>query len=127
MSLKTAAEEYFSNLNSIAARIYTDFEETKSSYDKLWATLSEKEQQDILSESIIKPEISIKYCSKENKSKADYAVKLIFDDHCSYRDEHSGPFSFKTQSQRDLSIFQTDKPKVISDNKAKMSKPKPKV
>lgn len=127
MSVKTAAEEYFSNLNSIAARLYTDLEETKSSYDKLWTTLSEKEQQDILSESIIKPEISIKYCSKENKSKTDYAVKLIFDDHCSYWDEHSGPFTFRTQSQRDLSIFQTEKPKVISEKKAKTVKPKPKV
>ncbi|XP_018565899.1 uncharacterized protein C1orf198 homolog [Anoplophora glabripennis] len=127
MSLKTAADEYFSNLNSIAARLYTDLEETKSSYDKLWTTLSEKEQQDILSESIIKPEISIQYSSKEKKSKNDYAVKLIFDDHCSYRDEHSGPFSFRTQSQRDLNIFQTDKPKVISEKKLKVTKPKAKI
>ncbi|KAJ8955526.1 hypothetical protein NQ318_001355 [Aromia moschata] len=117
MSLKTTADEYFSSLNSIASRLYSDLNETKSSYEELWSTLSDKEQQDILSESIIKPEVSIKYGSKEENPKAYYAVKLIFDDHCSYRDEHSGPFSFRTQSQRDLSIFQTDKPNGTSYNK----------
>ncbi|KAJ8920682.1 hypothetical protein NQ315_004821 [Exocentrus adspersus] len=122
MSLKSVAEDYFSKLNSIAARLHTDLEETKSSYDKLWATLSEKDQQEILSESIIKPEISIRYDSKkECSTQMDYAVKLVFDDHCSYRDEHSAPFSFKTQSQRDLSIFHSDKPKALQ-NKTKSSK-----
>lgn len=128
MSLKTVADEYFSNLNPIASRLYTDLQETKSSYEELWTTLSEKEQQTILSESIIKPEISIKYFSAgpeaENRK---YGVKVIFDDHCSYRDEHSGPFTFRTQSQRDLSLFASEKPKQSIECKTRIHKPKVKV
>lgn len=127
MSLKSAAEEYFSNLNPIASRLYSDFQEVKSSYEELWCTLPEKEQQDILSESIIKPEVSLRYVAKEESLKSNYAVKFVIDDHCSYRDEHSGPFSFRTKSQRDLTIFQTDKPKVLPASQTKHPKAKKKV
>lgn len=126
MSLKRVADEYFSNLNPTASRLFKDLQETKSSYEELWETLSDKEQKKILSESIIKPEVCIKYYKEaletENKK---YASKIIFDDHCSYRDEHSGPFSFRTQSQRDLSLFQ-DKPKQNTE-KVRVHKPKAKV
>ncbi|XP_074030958.1 uncharacterized protein C1orf198 homolog [Leptinotarsa decemlineata] len=122
MALKRTADEYFRSMNSIATRLYEDMEDTKLSYEDLWSTLSEKEQQIIISESIIKPEISIKYTPREDDTKIEYATKLIFDDNCSYRDEHSGPFCFKTQSQRDLSIIQTDPPKCFSETKTKASK-----
>lgn len=110
MSLKSIAEEYFSNLNPIASRMFQDMDETKMSYQELWPSLSEDQQKQILSESIIKPEVSIKYGScEEDKDNSKYAVKLIIEDNCSYRDEHSGPFSFRTQSQRDLSIVGKEK------------------
>lgn len=126
MSLKSVADEYFSNLNPTASRLYKDLQETKSSYEELWATLSEKEQQTILSESIIKPEVCIKYCTGTSETENQkYASKIVFDDHCSYRDEHSGPFSFRTQSQRDLSFFK-DKPK-NNNEKVRIHKPKAKV
>ncbi|CAH2013638.1 unnamed protein product [Acanthoscelides obtectus] len=64
MSLKSAAENYFSSINPIASRLYSDLNEIKSSYEDLWNTLPEKEQQEILTDSIIKPEISIKYLKK---------------------------------------------------------------
>lgn len=128
MSLQRIADEYFSNLNPIAARIYTDLQETKSSYEELWNTLSEKEQNIILSESIIKPEVSIKYCTNVNETEnKKYAVKIIFDDQCSYMDEHSSPFSFRTQSQRDLSLIQTEKPKQNTESKSQAYEPKSKV
>lgn len=128
MSLQKIADEYFSNLNPIATRLYTDLQETKSSYEGLWATLSEKEQQTILSESVIKPEVSVKYfTSSQETENTKYAMKVIFDDHCSYKDEHSGPFSFRTQSQRDLSLFLADKPKQMTESKVRVSKPKMKV
>lgn len=112
MALKTVAEEYFGSINPIAARIRTDMEEIKSSYEELWFTLSEDEKEHILCESIIKPEVLLKYGPQEGKEeRSQYATKLVIDDHCSYRDEHSGPFSFRTQSQRDLSIFQKEKKK----------------
>lgn len=109
MSLESAAENYFSKLNPIASRMYVDMTETKLSYEGLWSRITEKEQKDILSESIIKPEILIKYKPKqENQVCNEFSTKFIFDDNCSYRDEHSGPFSFRSQSQRDLTVFKTD-------------------
>lgn len=107
MSLQSSAEEYFSTLNSMASRLHTDMTETKLAYEDLWNNLKYKEQQQILSESIIKPEVCLRYASVHPEMVEEkYAVKLVVDDNCSYyRDEHSGPFSFKTQSQRDLTIF----------------------
>ncbi|XP_072376997.1 uncharacterized protein C1orf198 homolog [Diabrotica undecimpunctata] len=120
MALKNLAEDYFKNLNSISSRLHHDLEEVKSSYESLWSTIPEKEQQAILTESIIKPEISIKYLRPSEHTKNSYAVKMIFDENCSYRDEHSGPFSFKTQSQRDLSIFSKERGSACTDYKTKL-------
>lgn len=106
MSLKNVAEEYFSKINTMANRLYLDMQETKTAYEDLWNTLSHKEQEQVLSESIIKPEISLRYKDIEYKATQEqFATKLIVDDNCSFQDEHSGPFSFKTPSQRDLTIF----------------------
>ncbi|KAK5645993.1 hypothetical protein RI129_004457 [Pyrocoelia pectoralis] len=108
MSLQNEAEKYFSKLNPIARRLHVDLNTTKAAYDKLWSTLTENEQNQILTESIIKPEVCLKYnvthLNTENKN--NYALKVISDDNFSYRDEHSAPFSFRTPSQRDLRLFE---------------------
>lgn len=111
MSLNNIAQEYFSNLNSMAARICVDMNETKAAYDNLWTQLTDDEKNQILTESIIKPEISLKYDIEQNNVPLPnhYGAKLVVDDTCSYRDEHSAPFSFRTQSQRDLTLFQGEK------------------
>uniref|UniRef100_A0A6P7GI71 Uncharacterized protein C1orf198 homolog n=1 Tax=Diabrotica virgifera virgifera TaxID=50390 RepID=A0A6P7GI71_DIAVI len=112
--------DIFDTRENTEVRLHHDLEEVKSSYESLWSTIPEKEQQAILTESIIKPEISIKYIRPPEHTKNSYAVKMIFDENCSYRDEHSGPFSFKTQSQRDLSIFSKEKGSVCTDYKTKL-------
>lgn len=128
MSLQSLADEYFSNLNSTASRLYTDLQETKSTYEELWSTLSEKEQQTILSESIIKPEVLIKYYKTKPETECrKFALKLVLDDNCSYRDEHSGPFTFRTQSQRDLNLFHDEKPKQLGEHRGRIHKPRTKV
>lgn len=127
MSLNTIAEDYFKNLNSISTRLYHDLEEVKSTYEDLWENIPQKEQQIILSDSVIKPELIIKYNPTEKKIEEDFAVKVIFEENCSYRDEHSGPFSFKTQSQRDLSILCNKKSEYFTENKIKLPVIKPKV
>ncbi|XP_050295179.1 uncharacterized protein C1orf198 homolog [Anthonomus grandis grandis] len=124
MDLKSTAAEYFSKLNPIASRIYADLQETKGAYEDLWNHLSQDEQDQILTESIIKPEVSVKYSSPDVTISKEYAVKVVVDDHCSYRDEHSGPFSFRTRSQRNLTVFQGEPLKTkVRENKVK---PKPK-
>lgn len=106
MPLKDVAEEYFSKINSMATRIHLDMVETKEAYENLWDTLTYKEQDEVLSDTIIKPEVSLRYNAADRETCADqYAVKLIVDENCLYRDEHSGPFSFKTPSQRNLLLF----------------------
>ncbi|XP_060519028.1 uncharacterized protein C1orf198 homolog [Cylas formicarius] len=128
MALANIAEEYFSSLNPMAARLSTDLKEIKSTYENLWETFSEDEKQQILTESIIKSDVLIKYKSKQNHVKNEYAMKIVVDDHCSYRDEHSAPFSFRTQSQRNLNIFQSEKSKgkkIVEPNSSILQKPKP--
>ncbi|EFA03289.1 uncharacterized protein C1orf198 homolog [Tribolium castaneum] len=121
MALEQIAEEYFSQLNPMARRMYADMKETKSAYEDLWESISEKEQKQLLSESIITPEVLLKYKQNEiEESVSEYAVKLIIDDHCTYQDEHSGPFSFKTRSQRNLTLFEAEeKPKPVVKHKPK--------
>ncbi|KAK9869582.1 hypothetical protein WA026_003334 [Henosepilachna vigintioctopunctata] len=118
MDLRKHAEEYFSTINPIASRIYNDINQTKAAYENLWNTLSPDEQEQVLNESIIKPDVQIKYQIQETtrREKQQYSVKMIIDDNnCSYRDEHSAPFSFKTKSQRDLTIFAVPKDRNVKN------------
>lgn len=129
MSLQSVAEQYFSKLNSMASRLHADMTETKLAYEDLWGTLKFDEQQQILSESVIKPEICLRYSSAETKPiEEKYAAKVIVDDNgLYYRDEHSAAFSFKTPSQRDLTVFSKSeedirekKPVVLPQKKQKV-------
>ncbi|XP_034475532.1 uncharacterized protein LOC117782586 [Drosophila innubila] len=52
---------YFANLNPVAEKIAFDIREVKSAYDHVWLTLSSIEQDDILNDTIIRPEITIRY------------------------------------------------------------------
>lgn len=118
MPLTEAADEYFSQINPIASRIYADFQDTKNSYECLWKTLSFDEQTQILNESIIKPEITLQYNLKpvhaqSNIKSESFANKRIIDENVSYRDEHSAPFSFKSLSQADLRLFAGDPGKKV--------------
>lgn len=128
MALQEVAAEYFKNLNPIATRLCDDLNEAKEDYEKLWGKLSDREKDQILNERIITPEIMLKY----NKGKElevepiKYATKVVMDDHCSYTDEHSAPFSFRTPSQRDLTLFQKEivkeEPKKIIIKKGSVKK-----
>ncbi|XP_065365203.1 uncharacterized protein LOC135958239 [Calliphora vicina] len=56
-----AIEEYFAQLNPIAKRIAYDINDTKANYGQLWDTLDYHEQNDIINDTLIKPEISLRY------------------------------------------------------------------
>lgn len=124
MSVERTAEEYFSGINSIARRMYADMNETKLAYEELWDTISEKQKKEILSESIITPEVLVKYKQNGTCDIKKFAIKVIIDDHCSYQDEHSGPFSFKTQSQRDLTLFEKETVEEVRTKPLLKNKPK---
>lgn len=59
--LSETIENYFSNLNPIARKIHFDINEIKSSYEHIWKELSPNEQKDIINETLIKPEIALRY------------------------------------------------------------------
>ena len=54
-------EDYFAQLNPIAKRIAYDINDTKANYGHLWDTLDYHEQNDIINDTLIKPEISLRY------------------------------------------------------------------
>lgn len=81
MSAKTltaVAEEYFYNINPLAKRIGEDVAATKDAYEGLWNTLSLDERNQAIDETIIQPEVALKYATKslESKEFPDYYPKL---------------------------------------------------
>ncbi|KAJ9578250.1 hypothetical protein L9F63_005520 [Diploptera punctata] len=111
------AEEYFNSLNPIAERISIDVAATRSAYEDLWHTLSYKDQSQVINETIIHPEAVLKYSFyPENETEVDCYPRLqlqtgekyVTEDEggkgtgLSWRDEHSAPFMWMTQSQLNL-------------------------
>lgn len=146
------ADEYFSVLNPIAMKIKLDINETKLCYEHIWEKLSINEQIDIINETIIKPEIALRYFdlldTNEEAIETNYLYdcqnlstfnkiktgqKIILDDLIGdYRDVHSSPFSFKTKSQLNLNLFHnllepatTKVPKTIIETSSKIKKSSP--
>lgn len=67
-ALSSIAEEYFYTINPLAQRIGEDVAATKDAYEGLWNTLSLSEQNQAIDETIITPEVALKYASKKNES-----------------------------------------------------------
>lgn len=118
-TLSSRAEQYFYSINPLAQRIGEDITATKEAYEGLWNTLSTVEQSQAINETIIQPEVALKYALKKaepNKELPEWYPKLRIQTGMKYvvdetgstlrwRDEHSAPFSFMTQSQMNLSII----------------------
>ncbi|XP_012288247.1 uncharacterized protein LOC105703998 isoform X2 [Orussus abietinus] len=98
-------------------KIGEDVAATKEAYEGLWSTLSTAERNQAIDETIIQPEVALKYTLKNAEAPQDLpeyypklciqtGMKYVIDDTGStlrWRDEHSAPFSFMTQSQMNLS------------------------
>ncbi|XP_058790708.1 uncharacterized protein LOC131663936 [Phymastichus coffea] len=118
MSAKTMsaiAEDYFYSINPLAKRIGEDISASKDSFEDLWSTCIEARNKAI-DEAIIKPEVALKYASDSLEYTKDYpecypklriqtGMKYMYDETgltLRFKDEHSAPFSFMTQSQMNL-------------------------
>lgn len=148
-TLAEKAEQYFHSLNPIARRIGEDIIATKEAYEGLWNTLGIAEQNQAINETVIQPEVALKYAlHKPTKDAYEFYPKLhiqtgmkrVIDEtstvsiattrtlqtnvgvesvsitcasirhftqahRLGWRDEHSAPFSFMTQSQLNLSVI----------------------
>lgn len=121
-SLSSVAEKYFYSINPLARRIGEDIVATKDAYEGLWSTLSNAERSQAIDETIIQPEVAFKYTLKRRDQPKDTpqvypklilqtGMKYVIDETGStlrWRDEHSAPFSFMTQSQMNLSYVDSE-------------------
>lgn len=64
--LGEVAENYFNTLNPIAERISTDILAIKEAYEDLWNCLSAKERNQIINETVVHPEVLLKYTLNSN-------------------------------------------------------------
>lgn len=69
MTMNTIAEEYFYNINPLAQRIGEDVAATKEAYEGLWNTLSLSERNQAIDETIIQPEVALKYTINNENNK----------------------------------------------------------
>ncbi|XP_053698199.1 uncharacterized protein LOC128745203 [Sabethes cyaneus] len=139
-------ENYFANLNDLSRKIALDIGEIKATYEHIWDDLSYDEQMEIINETLIKPELTLKYFDNFSTSSESFkniidggddnsddrkvnlydgkslhtfqhlktGRKVIHDESVGlFRDEHSAPFSHKTKSQINLSIFPPEKEKSV--------------
>lgn len=147
-TLTARAEQYFYSINPIAQRIGEDITATKEAYEGLWNTLSTAERNQAINETIIQPEVALKYTLKKieltkelpewyPKLRIQTGMKYVIDETGSvssnvvnayetlniqqidnlflialqtlrWRDEHSAPFSFMTQSQMNLNLIDSN-------------------
>lgn len=141
---KDFVENYFANLNDLSKKIALDIGEIKATYEHIWDDLSSEEQVEIINETLIKPELTLKYFDNFSISSDSFCNiidgtdensddrkvnlydgktlqtfqylktgrKVIHEESIGlYRDEHSSPFSHKTKSQINLTIFPPEKEK----------------
>ncbi|XP_059046855.1 uncharacterized protein C1orf198 homolog [Achroia grisella] len=130
MALSAIADEYFRNMNPIATKIHEDIVEAKTSYENIWETLTEKEKVEIINESIIKPEIALRYALLDTLEfdlndppvrkddlmsffGREHGQRVIQDENVSYKDEHSAPFIYQTKSQLNLCILSEHRSKDV--------------
>ncbi|GAB6033112.1 hypothetical protein CHUAL_012724 [Chamberlinius hualienensis] len=139
-AISMEAEKYFQSLNPMAGRVIEDISSIRKTHEEKWDDLNIEDKDRIISETFIGNEARQKYaCYPSNNP--DYesfprlsvrsGEKYIVDDDTqsktgsghSWRDEHSAPFSWETQSQLDLS-FTDDKKQTRSIQQQMRSRPK---
>lgn len=104
MSAKTLtalAEDYFYNINPLAKRIGDDVAATKEAYEGLWNTLSLEERNQAVDETIIQPEVALKYTSKNLEASSElpiYYPKLRIQTGMKYMIDETGSVSNSTGS-----------------------------
>jgi hypothetical protein len=109
-TLSAIAEDYFYNINPLAKKISEDVAATKDAYEGLWNTLSLEERNQALDETIIQPEIALKYASKKlesSKDFPDYYPKLRIQTGMKYIIDETGSVNTSFIDSLQNSLFNT--------------------
>lgn len=73
-------EEYFANMNEISRRISLDIGEIRATYEHIWDDLSREEQSEIINETLIKPELTLKYFDSFSTSDDSFRNIIVDED-----------------------------------------------
>lgn len=116
-------QEYFAKLNPIAQRIAYDIRDTQVNYGKLWDTLNYHEQNDIINDTLIKPEISLHYfdnfptptqsASSKSSTSTDSLAAIVLNDFGKLQDDGDDA----RKSKQVLPLKQFDAKYNINDDK----------
>jgi len=105
-TLAARAEQYFFSMNPIAQRIGEDITATKEAYEGLWNTLSIAERNQAINETIIQPEVALKYTLKKvelTKELPEWYPRLRIQTGMKYVIDETGSVSMCTTSMRSTS------------------------
>ncbi|XP_006008220.1 uncharacterized protein C1orf198 homolog [Latimeria chalumnae] len=111
--------EYFSSINSMAKKIMLERQKIKERYGAEWEKLQPSEQEKIIDNWMIDPQIQARYAvhkrERENivcypKLQIETGQKIVHfgDEDITWQDEHSAPFSWETKSQMEFSLASVD-------------------
>ncbi|XP_068222436.1 uncharacterized protein [Palaemon carinicauda] len=113
-------EEYFRGVSTLCRRMLDDMSAVKESFGDSWNELDYHQQCRVIDQAIVDEETVRRYesggaigpeCEYFPKLKLPTGQKVVCDEtltargfSCSWRDEHSAPFSWHTRSQMDLTL-----------------------
>ncbi|KAK3873624.1 hypothetical protein Pcinc_021373 [Petrolisthes cinctipes] len=113
-------EEYFRGVSPLCRRLLDDMKAVRESWGESWNNMSYQQQCRVLDQAIVDEATVRKYddgaelgpeCEYFPKLKLTTGQKVVCDENltargfsCSWRDEHSAPFSWHTRSQMDLTL-----------------------
>ncbi|XP_076065042.1 uncharacterized protein LOC143039069 isoform X2 [Oratosquilla oratoria] len=113
-------EEYFSSVSPLCRRLLEDMRAVQEAWGDRWHGLTYEEQCQVLDQAIVDEATVRRYdrrdslgpdCEYFPKLKLPTGQKIVCDENlsargfaCSWRDEHSAPFSWHTRSQMDLTL-----------------------
>ncbi|XP_064081832.1 uncharacterized protein LOC135198193 [Macrobrachium nipponense] len=113
-------EEYFRGVSTLCRRMLDDMSAVKESFGDHWNQLSYHQQCRVIDQAIVDEATVRRYesggatgpeCEYFPKLKLPTGQKVVCDEtltargfSCSWRDEHSAPFSWHTRSQMDLTL-----------------------
>lgn len=131
LNMDSSTIEYFESINPLTRKIIHDTKTVKAIFKEKWEQFDEKRQDDILDDYFVHPDVREKYKDYEKIDfypssypvlKVQMGEKIVVDetnDFWTWQDEFSGPFSWKTKSQQDLTLLDLEPEQMTKQSKTR--------